>query len=92
MSNGKPEQERVITLGDSAQAVFGPLHRHLAHIQEAFRDPNAPRGAPAYSVTLDAQGDRLIVRARTAADLERVLAILRRGAKATEQEMGEEIS
>jgi phosphate starvation-inducible PhoH-like protein len=76
VSNGKPEQERVITLGDSAQAVFGPLHRHLAHIQEAFRDPNAPRGAPAYSVTLDAQGDRLIVRARAAADLERAQRIV----------------
>src|SRR5690606_38431243 len=57
---------RVITLAEAgvAQAVFGPLHRHLAHIQEAFRDPNASRGAPAYRVTLDAQGDRLTVRAR----------------------------
>jgi len=72
------EQARVITLSEAgvAQAVFGPLHRHLAHIQEAFRDPNAPRGAPAYSVTLDAQGDRLTVRARTAADLERVQRII----------------
>jgi phosphate starvation-inducible protein PhoH and related proteins len=76
VSNG--EQTRVITLSEAgvAQAVFGPLHRHLAHIQEAFRDPNAPRGAPAYSVTLDAQGDRLTVRARTAADLERVQRIV----------------
>jgi phosphate starvation-inducible PhoH-like protein len=77
VSNGKA-QERVITLSEAgvAQAVFGPLHRHLAHIQEAFRDPDAPRGAPAYSVTLDAQGDRLTVRARTAADLERVQRII----------------
>jgi phosphate starvation-inducible protein PhoH and related proteins len=77
VSNGKA-QERVITLSEAgvAQAVFGPLHRHLAHIQEAFRDPDAPRGAPAYSVTLDAQGDRLTVRARTAADLERVQRIV----------------
>ncbi|HRO02167.1 MAG TPA: PhoH family protein [Terricaulis sp.] len=59
-----------------AQAVFGPLHRHLAHIQEAFRDPNAPRGAPAYSVTLDAQGDRVLVRAQSAAELERVQRII----------------
>jgi len=71
---------RVITLPDSglAQAVFGPLHRHLAHIQEAFRDPNAPRGAPAYRVTLDAQGDRLTVRARPGGekDLERAQRII----------------
>ena len=57
---------RVIDIPDAgvAQAIFGPLHRHLAHIQEAFRDANAPRGTPAYRVTLDAQGDRLTVRAR----------------------------
>ncbi|MBI3439769.1 MAG: PhoH family protein, partial [Proteobacteria bacterium] len=69
---------RTITLGDLgvAQAVFGPLHRHVANIQEAFRDPNAPRGTPAYRVTLDAQGDRLIVRARAAADLERTQRIV----------------
>ncbi len=72
------EHTRVIALSEAgvAQAVFGPLHRHLAHIQEAFRDPNAPRGAPAYSVTLDAQGDRLTVRARTAAELQRVERII----------------
>ncbi len=74
------ELVRVITISDPgvAQAVFGPLHRHLAHIQEAFRDPSAPRGAPAYRVTLDAQGDQLTVRARPdgAADLERVQRII----------------
>ena len=72
------ERTRTITLGDPgvAQAVFGPLHRHVANIQEAFRDPNAPRGAPAYRLTLDAQGDRLIVRARAEADLERVQRIV----------------
>ena len=74
------EPTRTITLGDPgvAQAVFGPLHRHVANIQEAFRDPNAPRGAPAYRVTLDAQGDRLIVRARAggAGDLDRVQRIV----------------
>ncbi|MEQ1618148.1 MAG: PhoH family protein [Terricaulis sp.] len=71
---------RIITLSDSgvAQAIFGPLHRHLAHIQEAFRDPSAPRGTPAYRVTLDAQGDQLTVRARPdgGADLERVQCIV----------------
>lgn len=71
---------RIITLAEAgvAQAVFGPLHRHLAHIQEAFRDPNAPRGAPAYRVTLDAQGDQLTVRAGASggADIERVQRIV----------------
>ncbi len=73
-----PSLERVIALSEAgvAQAVFGPLHRHLAHIQEAFRDPNAPRGAPAYAVTLDAQGDRLIIRGRSEADLLRVQRII----------------
>lgn len=72
------EQTRTIALSEAgvAQAVFGPLHRHLALIQEAFRDPNAPRGTPSYSVTLDAQGDKLIVRAQTAAELERVQRIV----------------
>lgn len=76
MSNG--EHTRTVTLAEAgvAQAVFGPLHRHLAHIQEAFRDPNAPRGAPVYSVTLDAQGDRVLVRAQTEAELERVQRIV----------------
>lgn len=55
-------EPRTIVLGDVAQAVFGPLHRHVAQIQEAFRDPNAPRGAPAYRLTFDAQGDKIIVR------------------------------
>lgn len=78
MTTTPNDLERVITLSEAgvAKAVFGPLHRHLAHIQEAFRDPNAPRGAPAYAVTLDAQGDRLIVRGRTQADLERAQRII----------------
>jgi phosphate starvation-inducible PhoH-like protein len=80
VSNTRSDSEltRTITLSEHAQTVFGPLHRHLAHIQEAFRDPDAPRGAPAYRVTLDAQGDRLIVRARPggAGDLERVQRIV----------------
>jgi phosphate starvation-inducible PhoH-like protein len=80
VSNGKSggEATRTITLSEQgvAQAVFGPLHRHLAHIQEAFRDPNAPRGQPSYHVTLDAQGDQLTIRARNAADLERAVRIV----------------
>lgn len=72
------EQTRIIALSEAgvAQAVFGPLHRHVALIQEAFRDPNAPRGAPSYSVTLDAQGDKLVVRARSAVELTRVQRIV----------------
>lgn len=57
------ETARTFALGDVAQAVFGPLHRHVAQIQEAFRDPSAPRGAPAYRLTFDAQGDKIIARA-----------------------------
>lgn len=73
-----PEVRREISLENSsvAQAVFGPLHRHLAHIQEAFRDPDAPRGAPAYRLTLDAQGDVLTIRARAEADAERAARII----------------
>lgn len=78
--NGPQETglERVFALGEAAQAVFGPLHRHVAHIQEAFRDTSAPRGAPAYRVTFDAQGDKLVARARPggAADLERAARIV----------------
>ena len=72
------EQTRTIALSEAgvAQAVFGPLHRHLALIQEAFRDPNAPRGTPSYSVTLDAQGDKIIVRAQSIAELDRVQRIV----------------
>ena len=80
MSNGKSggDATRTITLSDAgvAQAVFGPLHRHLAHIQEAFRDPNAPRGTPSYRATLDAQGDQVTIRAQSAADLERAVRII----------------
>jgi len=43
------EQTRTIALSEAgvAQAVFGPLHRHLALIQEAFRDPNETFAAAA---------------------------------------------
>ena len=78
MSDASADLTRTITLSEAgvAQAVFGPLHRYLAHIQEAFRDPSAPRGQPSYNVTLDAQGDRVIVRGRVEADLERVQRII----------------
>jgi phosphate starvation-inducible PhoH-like protein len=73
------EGSRTFALGDVAQAVFGPLHRHVAQIQEAFRDPSAPRGAPAYRLTFDAQGDKLIARAGPGvsdADFERAKRIV----------------
>jgi phosphate starvation-inducible PhoH-like protein len=72
-------ESRTITLGENAQAVFGPLHRHVAQIQEAFRDPNAPRGAPAYRLTFDAQGDKLIIKSgadATEADFVRAKRIV----------------
>lgn len=68
----------MIKLADTsaAQAIFGPLHRHVAYIQEAFRDLSAPRGAPSYRLTLDASGDQLTARAHQAADIERVVRIV----------------
>ncbi len=72
-------ESRTIALGENAQAIFGPLHRHVAQIQEAFRDPNAPRGAPAYRLTFDAQGDKLIITSgpgASAADFERAKRII----------------
>ncbi len=74
------ELAHTIVINDAplAQAVFGPLHRHVAHIQEAFRDLSAPRGAPAYRVTIDARGDELHLRACAGAeaDLARAIAIV----------------
>ncbi|MBU6373990.1 MAG: PhoH family protein [Alphaproteobacteria bacterium] len=60
-----------------AQAIFGPLHRHLSLVQEAFRDPRAPRGAPAYSVTVHAQGNSVVLCGApdAAEDLRRAIAI-----------------
>lgn len=70
----------VVKLGDSetAQAVCGPLHRHLALIQEAFRDRSAARGKPSYSVHVDAQGSEIVLRAARDApeDLKRAIAIV----------------
>lgn len=75
---GEGLKERVVAIADAgiAQAVFGPLHRHLAHIQEAFRDREAPRGAPSYHLTLDAHGDRITLRARSDAELDRAQRII----------------
>ncbi len=78
MSAPQETRTRVVAISDSAvaQAVFGPLHRHLAHIQEAFRDPDAPRTRPAYRVTLDAHGDQITLRAIEERDLDRAQRIL----------------
>jgi len=72
------EVTRVVAIADAglAQQVFGPLHRHLAHIQESFRDPDAPRNKPAYRLTLDAHGDQVTIRATGEADATRAAAIL----------------
>lgn len=69
---------RKLTISDHAvaQDVFGVLHRNLAHIQESFRDESAPRGKPAYRLTLDAQGDEVTIRARSESDAARAAQIL----------------
>ena len=63
---------------DVAQAVCGPLHRHLALIQEAFRDRAAARGQPLYGVEIDASGDGVVLRAAEGGeeDLKRAGRIL----------------
>ncbi len=78
MSTTTRDVTRRLAISDSsiAQSVFGPLHRHLAHIQEAFRDPDAPRARPSYRVTIDAQGDEVIVNAASEADADRAIAII----------------
>jgi phosphate starvation-inducible PhoH-like protein len=59
---GAPTHEHVVPIADAAcaQAVFGPLHRHLALIQEAFRTPGA-RGADAHSLTINARGNDILL-------------------------------
>lgn len=54
--------EQIITIEDAAcaQAVFGPLHRHLAMIQEDFREGGGPAG---YAVQVDARGCDVVLRA-----------------------------
>lgn len=53
--------EEVVAIEDAAcaQAVFGPLHRHLALIQEDFRDGKEP---PGYAVTVDSRGCDVVLR------------------------------
>jgi phosphate starvation-inducible PhoH-like protein len=69
--------ERALALSDPAcaQALFGPLHRHLALIQEAFR---AEDGAGAHLVHVDARGTDVLLRAHEGAraELERAERII----------------
>jgi phosphate starvation-inducible PhoH-like protein len=67
-----------LTDGETAKAVCGPLHRHLALIQEEFRDKNAARGKPSYRVIVDAQGAEIKLRAAPDAreDLARAIRII----------------
>jgi phosphate starvation-inducible PhoH-like protein len=71
--------EHVVKLEDVAiaQAVCGPLHRHLAIIQEAFRNAGG-RGAASYRVHVDAQGGDIALRAAPGAeaDLKRAARIV----------------
>lgn len=64
------ERSIVIADRDTAQAVFGPLHRHIALIHDAFRDPNAPRGTPAYTLDIHVHGSDVTLKG-AAADVER---------------------
>ena len=56
--------ERIMPLEDAAcaQALFGPLHRHIALIQEAFRNGGA-RGPEAHRLQIDARGSDIVLRA-----------------------------
>lgn len=72
--------ERTFEIDDPAcaQAVFGPFHRHLALIQDAFRAPGSTRSAPSFRVTVDAQGNHVMLRAApgSEAELDRAWRIL----------------
>jgi phosphate starvation-inducible protein PhoH and related proteins len=74
--------DKTISLADpdTARAVFGPLHRHVALIQEAFRDPAAPRGQPAYGLDIRVSGNevRLIGGAEAVTRAERIFNALAR--------------
>jgi len=55
--------KRVIDLGAPgvARDLFGPHHRHLGLVQEAFRDPGSPRGKPIYRIGVHAQGNLAVL-------------------------------
>jgi phosphate starvation-inducible protein PhoH and related proteins len=44
-----------------ARDLFGPHHRHLSLIQEAFREPGSPRAKPIYRVAVHAQGNVVVL-------------------------------
>lgn len=64
--------EQVVPIADAAcaQAVFGPLHRHLALIQEDFR----ASAGDGYSVLIDARGVDVVLRSGPDAASERARA------------------
>ncbi len=66
-----PTHEHVVPIEDGAraQAVFGPLHRHLALIQEAFRQPGV-RGDNAHSLTVNARGNDVILQGPAGSEKE----------------------
>lgn len=70
----------VMDLGATAVAreIFGPDHRHVAFIQEAFRDPRARRGDPPGSVLLHTSGNSVILCGRAGAeeDMARAVAVI----------------
>lgn len=74
--------DTTISLPDleTAKAVFGPLHRHVALIHNAFRDATAPRGAEAFTLDLHASGNevRLIGPADQVERAERIFNALSR--------------
>ncbi|MGE0046331.1 MAG: PhoH family protein, partial [Hyphomonadaceae bacterium] len=80
MSGAREDLKHVIRFDDveTAQAVAGPLHRHLALIQEAFRDRSAARGKPSYNVVIDARGSEVTLSAPAGAenDLKRAQRIV----------------
>jgi phosphate starvation-inducible protein PhoH and related proteins len=71
--------EQAVPIEDAAcaQAVFGPLHRHLALLQEAFRRPG-DRGPQAQRLSIDARGNTIVLRGPIGAtdDFRRAQAII----------------
>jgi phosphate starvation-inducible PhoH-like protein len=67
---------QTVDLGSTgcAQAVFGPMHRHLSLIQEAFRT-GGPKGARTYAVTIEARGVEVTISADAEGELARAVSI-----------------
>lgn len=65
MTKSAPPLTAVVGFDDmpTAQAVCGPLNRHLALIEETFRDRSSPRGKPSYAVRLELRGQEITLTA-----------------------------